>query len=298
MSERDLRLAGAPISWGVCEAPEWGIELPPDRVLGELAGLGLRATELGPTGYLGERPSEVRALLDRYGLSLVGGFLPVPMHAPSLAELAQARAAMETLAAAGSEVVVLAARSLDGSYERKVVLTDAEWPVLLSTLDGLRRVAADLGLLATLHPHVGTAIEDRAAVLRVLDDSDVPLCLDTGHLVIGGTDPVELVAAAADRIAHVHLKDVRSGLAETVSRGDRSYLDAVRAGLYAPLGDGDVDIAAIVQGLNDSGYPGWYVLEQDVALSGPPAPGSGPVADVRQSVEYLHRVARTEEVAP
>jgi inosose dehydratase len=284
-----MRLAGAPISWGVSEAPDWGYELPPDRVLAEMRSLGLSATELGPTGYLG---ADARSTLDRHGMRLVGGFLPVPMHAATEADLADAHAAIDTLAVAGAEVVVLAARSVDGSYDRKVRLTDAEWPVLLSTLDALRRYAASRGLAATLHPHVGTAIEDRASVLRLLEGSDVPLCLDTGHLLIGGTDPVELLSLAPQRIAHVHLKDVRASVAAAVSAGDSSYLGAIRAGLYAPLGDGDVDIAAILARLTDAGYSGWYVLEQDAALHGPPDPGTGPVDDVRRSLDYLAKVSR------
>jgi inosose dehydratase len=92
----------------------------------------------------------------------------------------------------------------------------------------------------------------------------------------------------------VHLKDVRTSIAATVSAGDSSYIQAVRAGLYAPLGDGDLDIAAIVRTLEDAGYRGWYVLEQDSALYGPPEPGAGPVRDVRRSVEFLSRVARAE----
>jgi inosose dehydratase len=281
------RIAGAPISWGVCEAPGWGYELPPDRVLGEMRELGLRATELGPTGYLGQGPPDVRRLLDRYGLRLAGGFLPVPMHVPTARDMAEARSAMETLAAAGSQVVVLAARSADGGYDRKVRLTDAEWGTLLSTLDELRQVATSYGLAPSLHPHVGTAVEDRASVLRLLDTSDVPLCLDTGHLLIGGMQPLELLERAAGRVAHVHLKDVRAPVAATVSAGDTGYLDAVRAGLYAPLGDGDLDIAGIVRALEDAGYRGWYVLEQDTALAGPPGPGEGPVRDVRRGIEYL-----------
>jgi inosose dehydratase len=288
------RTGGAPISWGVCEAPDWGYELPADLVLSEMRELGLRATELGPTGYLGTNPADVRARLDSRGLRLIGGFLPVPMHVGTPADLDEATAAMRTLAAAGSEVVVLAARSADGSYDRKVPLGDGDWTVLLATLRELQRVAADHGLIPTLHPHVGTAIEDRASVLRLLDGSDVLLCLDTGHLLIGGMQPLELVELAADRIAHVHLKDVRTSVAATVSAGDSSYIEAVRAGLYAPLGDGDLDIAAVVRALEDAGYRGWYVLEQDSALFGPPEPGAGPIRDVRRSVEFLSRLTRAE----
>ena len=285
----DERVAAAPISWGVCEAPDWGHELPAERVLSEMRSLGLRATELGPTGYLGADPGQVRTLLDRHELSLVGGFLPVVLHTDAT-DFAEAGAAIRTLAEAGAEVVVLAARSVDGSYDRRVPLDDAEWRILLGNLKRVRDLVGEHGLRATLHPHVGTAIEDRAAVHRLLESSDIPLCLDTGHLVIGGTDPLELLRSAAGRVEHVHLKDVRLPVAATVTAGDTSYIGAVRQGLYAPLGDGDLDIAGIVAALERAGYSGWYVLEQDSALYDAPPPGTGPIDDVRRSLDFLARL--------
>jgi len=281
------RIAGAPISWGVCEAPGWGRELTPDRVLGEMRELGLRTTELGPTGYLGARPQDVRDQLARFGMRLVGGFLPVPLHVEQALDLTEATNAIATLAAAGSEVVVLAARSGDGSYDRKVRLSDDGWTILLGNLDRLQQVVREHGMTPALHPHVGTAIEDRAAVLRLLDSSDIALCLDTGHLLIGGMQPLELLDRAADRVAHVHLKDVNAAVAATVSAGASSYLGAVREGLYTPLGAGDLDIAAIVAALENAGYRGWYVLEQDCALDAEPATGEGPAVDVRRSIDFL-----------
>jgi len=281
------RIAGAPISWGVCEAPGWGRELTPDRVLGEMRELGLRTTELGPTGYLGAQPQDVRDQLGRYGMRLVGGFLPVPLHVDDALDLTETTNAIATLAAAGSEVVVLAARSGDGSYDRKVRLSDDGWTILLGNLDRLQQVVRQHGMTPALHPHVGTAIEDRAAVLRLLDASDIALCLDTGHLLIGGMQPLELLDRAADRVAHVHLKDVNTAVAATVSAGDSSYLGAVREGLYTPLGAGDLDIAAIVAALENAGYRGWYVLEQDCALDAEPATGEGPALDVRRSIDFL-----------
>jgi inosose dehydratase len=289
------RIAGAPISWGVCEAPGWGYELAADRVLGEMRELGLRTTELGPTGYLGAQPHDVREQLGRYDLRLIGGFLPVPMHVDPALDLTEATDAIATLAAGGAEVVVLAARSGDGSYDRKVPMSDEEWTVLLGNLDRLRQVVSDHGMTPTLHPHVGTAIEDRDAVLRLLDSSDIALCLDTGHLLIGGMQPLELLAAAADRIAHVHLKDVNETVAASVAAGQASYLGAVRQGLYTPLGHGDLDIAAIVAALEAVGYQGRYVLEQDCALDGEPAPGQGPLCDVRRSIDFLTSVAPVHE---
>jgi inosose dehydratase len=284
------RLAGAPISWGVCEAPGWGLELPANRVLAEMSALGLTATELGPTGYLGAEPADVQAGLSAAGLRLIGGFLPVPMHVDPALDLSDARSAMKVLAAAGAEVVILAARSGDGSYDHKVNMDESEWETLLLTLKRLQEAAVDEGLRPTLHPHVGTAIESRDAVLRLLERSDVPICLDTGHLVIGGTDPLELVAQAADRVAHVHLKDIRRQVAESVSAGDIDYLAAVRAGLYTPLGQGDLDIGGIVRALEGAGYRGWYVLEQDIALGEAPADGLGPIDEVRASIAFLDDV--------
>ena len=88
------------------------------------------------------------------------------------------------------------------------------------------------GIRAVLHPHVGTMVEKKDEVNRVLDGSTIPLCLDTGHLLIGGTDPLELARAAADRIAHTHLKDVDADLAARVQSGELTYTQAVAQGMY------------------------------------------------------------------
>src|SRR4051794_32399055 len=99
------RLAAAPISWGVCEVPGWGLQLPPDRVLAEMAQLGIRATELGPQGWLAPDGDEIRRVLDRHGLALVGGFVPVVVHERELATEPARRAAAQ-LARAGGELFV------------------------------------------------------------------------------------------------------------------------------------------------------------------------------------------------
>lgn len=274
-----MRLAGAPISWGVVEPPGWGHLMDPDRVLAELAEVGLRATELGPAGYLGAGPRQVRERLDRHGLRLVGGFVPVVLHTPAL-DRAGITAQVDSLAAGGADAVVLSA---DGPG--RVELDDEGWARLLRHLAEVEALVRDAGMTPSVHPHVGTAIETRAEVDRLLAETASLLCLDTGHLTLGGSDPLELVRRDPDRIAHVHLKDVRSALAGP------DYVEAVRRGLYAPLGDGDLDVAAIVAQLQGAGYAGWYVLEQDTIVPEPPAPGTGPVHDVRRSLDFLLRLA-------
>jgi inosose dehydratase len=186
-------------------------------------------------------------------------------------------------------VVVLAAATGSDGYDSRPVLDEGQWSTLLANLDRLAAVVADRGLLAVLHPHVGTIVETRADVDKVLAGSSIPLCLDTGHLLIGGTDPLELAKAVPNRIAHTHLKDVDAALATKVQSGELTYTDAVKAGMYTPLGTGDVDIAGIVSVLRDNGFDGWFVLEQDTILDGEPA-DEGPVRDVLASVGYLRQV--------
>jgi inosose dehydratase len=128
-------------------------------------------------------------------------------------------------------------------------------------------------------------------VQQVLDGSWIKLCLDTGHLLIGGTDPADLARQAPERIAHLHLKDVDSTLAAKVRSGRLTYTEAVRRGMYRPLGTGDVDVPAIVGHLRARGYTGWYTLEQDTILTEEPT-GEGPATDVQASAEYLRTLLR------
>ena len=124
----------------------------------------------------------------------------------------------------------------------------------------------------------------------MLDASTVHWCLDTGHLLIGGYDPAEFAADASGRVAHVHLKDVDAVIAARYRRGELGMVEAVRQGLFRPLGRGDAPIVATVERLERDGYGGWYVLEQDTDL-GPTEPvGAGPIDDVRASVDFLHDV--------
>jgi inosose dehydratase len=251
--------------------------------------VGLAATEFGPDGFLPDDPREKAGTLAAHGLRAVGQFVPVVLHDPGHDPLPEVRAAIAGLVAADAGTVVVAAATGADGYDARPELDTAGWSALLANLDRISAVAADSGLVATLHPHVGTMVESGEETRRVLDGSGIGLCLDTGHLLIGGGDPVALAAASPDRVAHVHLKDVRDDLAARVRAGSTSYTDAVSQGMYVPLGTGDVDVAAIVGSLESHGYGGWYVLEQDTVLAGPPAEGGGkdPVDDVRASVAYL-----------
>jgi inosose dehydratase len=286
------RLAGAPISWGVCEVPGWGRMLPAERVLSEMASLGLRATEMGPVGYLPSDPAELRAMFDRHGIGLVGAFVPLVLHEPSLDQAhALLNDLMPLMAALDAEVLVAAAVT-DEQWSPRIPLEPGNWARIVRNLRELSELASASGLRLALHPHAGTLVETAEDIDAVLAQGEVDWCLDTGHLAIGGTDPVEFTAANAGRIVHVHLKDVDMELAERVRSGELSLVDATRRGLFRPLGDGDASIDEVVEQLDRHGYERWLVLEQDTTLTGEEPPeGQGPVLDVRRSIDYLATLA-------
>lgn len=286
-----MKIAGAPISWGVCEVPGWGHQLAPERVLGEMAKLGIEATEFGPQGWLPVEPAARAAAIKPYGLAAVGAFVPVVLHRAEHDPAPEVERELDSFEAAGGDMLVLAAATGVDGYDSRPELDEDGWATLLGNLDRLAAVAQARGIHVTVHPHVGTMIETEDDVQRVLHGSSVHLCLDTGHLMIGGTDPVALTQHWAHRINHVHAKDVRAELVGKVRSGELTYTEAVAQGIYVPLGQGDVDLVAIVAALDEAGFDGWYVLEQDTMVAGDPTE-EGPVRDVRASLNRLREIAR------
>jgi inosose dehydratase len=294
----DARIAGAPVSWGVIEIPDWGYQMPAERVLREAAAVGLTAMEAGPEVFLPRDPTEMSDVLGRYGLSLVGGFVPAVLHEPDLRarELALVERRAEFFSAAGADVLVLAAITSTGAFEQTAELDAAAWRALFESLSAVEEICARHGLTVALHHHLGTVIERDDQLRRFLEGCDTGLCLDTGHLVIGGSDPVEIAELAGDRVSHVHLKDVDRDLARRVATRELSFKEAARRGVFRPLGDGEVDVGEVVGGLERSGYRGWYVLEQDTVVEAGPDEGEGPVANVRKSLAFVReRLANVRE---
>jgi inosose dehydratase len=283
------RVAGAPISWGVCEVAGWGHQMTAERVLSEMRAIGLGATELGPEGFL--PPGRARALLQQNQLELVGGFVPAVLHDEGELRrgLDAVAASADLIAGLGGRVLVLAASIRAEGYEAANRLDRDGWTALGRGIEAVAGIVEDRGLRVAVHPHHGTLVERPEDVERLLESSDVGLCLDTGHVMVGGGDPLALARGTASRIVHVHLKDASAALAEEVAAGRLGYRDAVRAGLYRPLGDGDLDVAALVRTLEESGYAGWYVLEHDEVLDREPEAASGPIRNVRRSLTFLER---------
>jgi inosose dehydratase len=293
------RLAGAPISWGACEVPGWGVMPEPETVLREMAELGIRGTELGPPGFLPADPEKLARTLERHALTLVGGFVALVLHERDLDQaIEETRRAARLMSGAGGHMLVLAAVQ-DAGWSAPQPLDDDAWARMAEHLSTIESLAADeFSMDVALHPHAGTLIETAEQVERALAALDVGWCLDTGHLMIGGTDPVQFARAHGDRVTHAHLKDVDAGLAAEVRAGRRSLLDATRHGLFTALGQGDARIAEVMNALQSHGYSGWLVLEQDTAITGDePTVAGGPMRDARESIAFIHHTARmTEEI--
>jgi inosose dehydratase len=242
----------------------------PDALLAEMAAAGFEGTELGPPGYLGAG-DELRARLERHGLALTGGWCPVRFSEPEHLEddLASLSGTLDLFEAAGATD----ARPVfgdGGSDERRAnpgrgtpELDDAGWS---RWAEGLRRAedaARARGYEPTLHPHTSTFVESPREIERALELTDVGLLVDTGHLLLGGSDPLEVLRRFGDRVNYVHVKDVRLDVVRQVVEERADVLEGWRRGMFCELGAGDVDLPAFFDALRQVGYDGWVVVEQD-----------------------------------
>lgn len=286
-----MKIAGAPISWGVCEVPGWGYQMKPERVLTEMREIGLTATEFGPQGWLPVEPEARAQAVDGYGLKPVGSFFLAIMHDPEVDPLPACERELEAFKVAGGEYLILAADSGRDGYDDRPVLDEEGWKTLFTNLDRIVEKAKEYGVTACVHPHWGTMIQNVDEVEKVLDNSSVGLCLDTGHLAAGGADVVELTKKYAQRVSIVHAKDVHKDQTDKLLPGELTWSEGVKAGMFAPIGDGDIDFKQIVGALKEAGFDGYYVLEQDIMIDGEPAEGEGPKLMAKKSLEALSALA-------
>jgi inosose dehydratase len=275
-----LALGTGPVSFGVdfADAPE-----NPDwrTVLDGIAAAGYRWTELGPLGYL---PEDLRPELDARGLGLTAGFVFEPLHDPSrrVEATATARATAERVGRLGGRfLVVIDVVTTDrartaGQPEAARRLAPDRSAAMRATIGEIARIAEGFGLRPLLHPHAGTHIEFEDEVEPLLDA--IELCLDTGHWLYAGHDPVRAYARWADRIPYLHLKDLDRG------RRDGDFWSSVRGGAFRPVGDGDLDVPALLGALERHRFAGWAIVEQDRAV------GGDPVADLVASRLHLEGV--------
>jgi inosose dehydratase len=276
-----IAVANAPVSYGAFEVTVGHDPNVPDGigVLDQVAEAGYAGIDLGPAGYLGSAEDLGQRLAER-NLGLAGAYLELPYADPdaldrTLPELDTLLGIFDavqpylpgppprpTLADAGTE----ARRNRPGrSVSDHSAGLDADAWRRFGT--GLARVIArcrDRGYEPTFHPETGTNVEAPWEIERVLDLSDVGLCLETGHMMLGGGDPVTMLRDWGERINHVHLKDTQLQVMRQIMSDGGPVTDIWTREAFCALGHGDLDTDAILDGIKAMGFGGWLVVEQDI----------------------------------
>lgn len=295
----NIRLASAPVSWGIFEFEGMEPRYPWAQVLDEIAETGYLGTELGPYGYLPTDTGQLKTELDRRGLQLLSAFVPVDLVDPAAHQkgLETALQVGRLLAALDAPMLVLADNNgsvpeLVKSAGQRAGTYLQDWKHLADGVELVRRrVADELGLTTVFHHHCAGHVETMEEVEALLERSQVQLCLDTGHWHYAGGDAVECLKRWGSRVGYLHFKDCHAEIAQKCREQRLDYFAAVKAGLFCPLGAGEVDFPGILAELARQGYDGWAVVEQDVLVEDLDAPRRFS----QQNREYLQSIGLVKE---
>jgi inosose dehydratase len=284
------RIALSPSSWGVSDVPDWGHQLDRERVLSEAAAVGEGAIEAGPSGFLPDRSDQAKPVLRRHRLQVVAGPAQAVLHHRDIGgqELAHIDGQASWLASLGAETLVLSAMPpRDSGAAHGIVLSSTGWAQLLHLVGSVQHVCSRHKLRLAVQPRYGSMIQGPGDIERLLVGTEAGLCLDVGHLVLVGADPVEVLELAAGRIQHVHMNDIDASLALQVREYGLDYAEAVTQNLFKPLGTGDASVDRVVEILRQKGYRGWYTLDQDTRL---PSAEDRPLGAISRSLQHLRTV--------
>jgi len=296
-----VRIGNAPVSWGIFEVAGLSTDLPYQRVMDEIAAAGYEGTELGPWSYYPTDPVRLRSELQTRALALASAFCPLDLADPRQHEAAAAQAleVADVLQSLGTRELILAdpqrpARSrCAGRAGLRDEMSPAAWQATAAGLNRIGQQLAGRGMTAVFHHHVATFVETGPEIDRLLDSTDpatIGLCLDTGHAVYGGVDPVAVLRRWSDRVRYVHLKDVDPRALAHARSAALDYETGVRSGVFCPLGQGCVDFVGVFAELRRIGYDGWLIVEQDVIADGGAGATVSPLDAARQSRAFLRHL--------
>lgn len=279
-----LAIANAPVSYGAFELTVGIYPDVPDGegVLSAVASAGYQGIDLGPVGYLGHGPS-LAENLRRHGLGLAGGYLEIPFHdteqcQAAMPELDELLAAFDVAGPVNSELglpgprVTIAVisqgnrRDIPGQavHDRSLGYTDAQWSAFGRNAERVAQYCRERGYVPVFHNESGGNIEAPWELEEVLRLTSFDLCLDTGHLLVGGGEPVSFYTEHAARIAHLHLKSAYRSAIEAIVQNGEDVEALWRRRVFCRLGEGDFDLAGFVREVERSAYDGWLVVEQDI----------------------------------
>ena len=282
-----IQIANAPCSWGALEFELEGKSLGFEQVLSEMVETGYSGTELGDWGFMPSNPYELANVLNDKKLQLLGAFVPVAMaieeaHEAGV-ELALKTAGLMFDAGYKNAFIVLADENGSviertqnaGRIKHEMGLTEEQWIIFASGAEKVAKAVKDkYGMRTVFHHHCGGYVEtprEVAKLMKLTNPDLLGLCLDMGHFAFGGGNPVEALEKYFNRIWHIHFKDFDPKVGRDAVENNYDYFKSVEKGVFCELGKGDVDFQSIVNILNEKGFDGWIVVEQDV-LPGMGAP--------------------------
>lgn len=296
-----IKVANAPVSWGVLEFDLGSQAAGYGQVLDEIRQTGYLGTELGDWGFLPTDPEELSQVLGARELELLGAFVPVALAKPEAHAdgISRALRTARLMAAASGKGPFIILSDDNGTVPQRTEnagrirpehgLSEREWDVFArGAVEIAAAVQEAAGLRTVFHHHSAGYVETPAELAELMERTDpslLGLCLDTGHYAFGGGDPVEAADRYGDRVWHVHFKDCDPEVAASSRSEGWDYFRSLREGVFAELGSGDVDFAGMLSALEDQGYRGWIVVEQDVL------PGMGsPKESAARSRAYLRKL--------
>ena len=300
MTNAQIRVGNAPVSWGVIENVE-GERGGYARVLDEMHETGFAGTELGDWGFMPTDPAALRQELAARNLKLLASWVSVYLHDAdrhAASEADAVRTARLLAEVGGPDNLIVLGNDPYGDPMRtqnagrirpEHGMTGAQWKVFTEGANRVARaVKRETGLRTVFHHHIGTWVEtpeETATFLHLTDPEVLGLVFDTGHYRFGGGDPVEGLRQHADRVWHVHFKDHDPRVAEQSRRNEWGAIQSVEHGVFCELGRGDVNFPAVIQEMKDIGYDGWIVVEQDVL------PGMGtPKESAQRNRDYIRSI--------
>ena len=266
-----IRYGVNPIGWINDDDLALGDHVSLEQCLREAGEIGFEGIEKGRK--MPDDPRALRAVLAPHGLVLVSAWCSLALLPRGVeAEKAALDARLRLLRAMGCEVCILCETSNtiqsdpNAPLSTRPTLSEAEWPGFARALTEIARHVAGRGLVPVYHHHMGTVVQSGEDLERLLAQTgeELKLLLDTGHAALAGMDPGAVAARHAARIRHLHLKNVRPPVAREAIEKDRSFLDAVRAGVFTVPGDaeGGIDFMPVLRAVAGR-YEGWLVIEAE-----------------------------------
>ncbi|WP_201262132.1 myo-inosose-2 dehydratase [Lysinibacillus mangiferihumi] len=280
LDKENIKLGIAPIGWTNDDLPELGREITFEQCISEMALAGFTGCEIG--NKFPKDPAILHSYLDIRGLQVASAWFSSYLTTAPYKETEQAFLVhRDFLYAMGAKVIVVSeqGKSIQGQpdvsiMQNKPTFNQQEWELLTTGLEKLGALAQQKDMRIVYHHHMGTGIQTVSEIDRLMAETDkglVSLLFDCGHLYFAGEDYLAVLKKHANRIHHVHLKDVRDEVLTLVKHEQLSFLDAVKAGIYTVPGDGQIDFEPIFKELATMNYKGWCIVEaeQDPAKANP-----------------------------